>query len=148
MVGSHGPNHKTYLHVQALPCTLDVVKANPALRLDNTKAIFVSTFCIGYSGFTNLPGPKPMFFSENPDETAQELKNSPKFAFECMQTLLGRLLETEQISKEEAEAYLANPTIGRSRAPLVRTWDSVAGEGSGIAHKGKKVLQSRISNAD
>jgi len=135
MVGCSGTQNQTYLHVQALPCGLETIKATPALRLDSTKTIYVASFMINHTGFKNLPGPKPLFFSEDPGETAHALKDSPRLAFDCMQTLLCRLLETEQITKDEAEAYLANPTIGRTRTPLVRTWESVAGEGSGSAQE-------------
>jgi len=136
-VGSNSNDLKVYLNVQALPCTLDVIKATPSLRTDSTRAITVSSFFIGYKGFRNVPGPAPMFFSENPAETQKTLKDNPRLAFDCMQILLSRLLETEQITKEEAASYLDKPTVGRTRTPLVRTWESMAKESSSSKPTGK-----------
>jgi hypothetical protein len=47
-------------------------------------------------------------------------------------------LDTEQITKEQAEAYLGNPTIGQTRTPLVRTWESVMGKTDPKTLEGKK----------
>jgi len=128
LVGSCCADTRVALKVQALPCSLATIKATPALRLDSTRGIIVAEFNLGYKTFQNLPGPVPTYFSDKPDVTSEELKKSPKFAFDCMQTLLSRLLDTEQITKEQAEAYLGNPTIGRTRTPLVKTWESVMGK--------------------
>ena len=128
LVGSCCADTRVALKVQALPCGLATIKANPALRLDATRGVIVAEFNLGFKAFQNLPGPAPIFFSDQPDITSAELKKSPKFAFDCMQTLLSRLLDTEQISKEEADSYLANPTAGRTRTPLVKTWESVMGK--------------------
>jgi hypothetical protein len=145
-VGGSSLDQKVYLNVQALPCSLDVIKATPSLRTDSTRAIYVSSFFIGYRAFKNIPGPIPMFFSQNPPETQKYLNDTPRFAFDCMQMLLGRLLETEQITREEADAFLANPTVGKTKAPLVRTWESMAGETSGSTRTptaGKKLNQNK-----
>ena len=128
LVGSCCADTRVALKVQALPCNLATIKATPALRLDSTRGMIVAEFNLGFKEFQNLPGPIPMFFSDRPDVTAAELKKSPQFAFDCMQLLLSRLTDTEQISKEQAEEYLNNPTIGRTRTPLVRTWESVMGK--------------------
>ena len=130
LVGSCCADTRVALKVQALPCNLATIKATPALRLDNTRGMIVAEFNLGFKEFQNLPGPVPTFFSDRPDVTAAELKNSPKFAFDCMQLLLSRLTDTEQISKEQAEEYLKNPTIWKTRTPLVRTWESVMGKES------------------
>lgn len=134
-------SNTVYLKVQALPCTLDTIKANPALRQDSTRAIVVAQFPVGYTSFNNLPGPVPTFFSEEPEATQAELKKSPKFAFDCMQILLARLVDTEQISRDQAEEFLKNPTLGKTTAPLVRTWESTQPGASqtpkGKAEKGK-----------
>lgn len=126
LVGCDSGDNRVHLMVQALPCNLDKVKTTPTLRQDSTRGIVVAKFPTGYSSFTNIPGPKPMFFSENPQATASELKSSPQLAFDYMQMLLARLLETEQITKEEAEAFLEDPVLGKTKTPLVRTWESVA----------------------
>ena len=138
LVGSCCADTRVALKVQALPCGLATIKATPALRLDSTRGIIVAEFNLGYKTFQNLPGPVPTYFSDKPDVTSEELKKSPKFAFDCMQTLLSRLLDTEQITKEQAEAYLGNPTIGRTRTPLVKTWESVMGKTDPKTLEGKK----------
>ena len=45
-VGTFITDPRLYLKVQALPCNLDTVKANPALRHDNTKGIVVAQFLV------------------------------------------------------------------------------------------------------
>ena len=147
LVGSSSHSNKVYLKVQALPCTLDTIKANPALRQDNTRAIVVAQFHVGYTAFNNIPGPVPMYFSEEPEATNAELKKSPKFAFDCMQTLLARLVDTEQITRDQAEEFLKNPTLGKTTAPLVRTWESIQPQKDQTpkskADKGKQVPYKR-----
>ena len=44
-------------------------------------------------------GPVPRFFSYTPPETLAELKKSPKFAFECLQQLVSRLLERGDLTR-------------------------------------------------
>ena len=43
-VGSSVADDKVYLKVQALPCNLDAIKANAALRQDSTRCIPVAWF--------------------------------------------------------------------------------------------------------
>jgi len=83
---------------------------------------------VGHNTFSNLPGPVPMIFSEDPAATLKELNSSPKLAFDYFQILLSRLLDTEQISREQAAAFLDNPTLGTTKTPLVRTWETIAGK--------------------
>ena len=130
IVNSSTVDNRVYLRVQALPCNVNAIKANPILRQDSTKAIVVAQFPIGYTAFKNLPEPVPMFFSEEPEVNSAELKKTPQFAFNCMQMLLSRLIETEEITKEDAERYLRDPVLGTTKAPLVRTWDAVVGTSS------------------
>ena len=54
-------------------------------------------------------GPVPVFFSNKPDESLQELKRDPSFAFKCLQALVSRLLVRKEMTKEEAIGYLAKP---------------------------------------
>ena len=126
MVGSSSNDNRVHLMVQALPCDLAKVKEVPSLRQDSTRGIIVAEFMIGYREFINIPGPKPMFFSEDPQATAHELRSKPQLAFDCLQILLAKFLETEQITREEADEFLNYPTLGKTRTPLVRTWESVA----------------------
>ena len=145
MVGSSSGDNEVHLMVQALPCSLNLVKATPTLRQDSTRGIVVAKFHIGYTRFANLPGPKPMFFSEDPVATAAELRSSPQLAFDCMQILLARLIETEELTKEEAEEFLGNPVLGKTRTPLVRTWDSMAKEKPSSKEKGKGKIKIKPS---
>ena len=48
-------------------------------------------------------GPVPRFFSDTPPETLAELKKSPKFAFECLQQLVSRLLERGDLTRYDLE---------------------------------------------
>ena len=88
-----------WLKVQALPCSLAHIKAHAELRQDNTRGIIVSKHPVGYNSFSNLPGPIPTFLSSNPEETRRELVSKPKMAFECMQSLVAKLLATDQMSR-------------------------------------------------
>ena len=138
MVGCTPGDSQVSLMVQALPCSLDLVKATPSLRQDNTRGIIVADFPIGYTAFNNIPGPVPMFFSEEPNTTEKELRKSPQFAFDCMEILMSRLLDTDQITKEFAEEFLKDPLLGKFRTPLVRTWETVAGTASNSQKKASK----------
>ena len=138
IVSGSTKDNRVYLGVQALPCNLATVKANPILRQDSTKAITVAEFPIGYTAFQNLPGPAPMFFSEEPETTSAALKRSPQYAFDCMQMLMSRLIETEQITREDAVKFLKDPVLGTTKAPLVRTWETVVGSSSGTKPKTAK----------
>ena len=124
-VGSNWVDNRAYLKVQALPCNLAAVKGDAILRHDNTMGIEVARFTINYAQFSNMPGPIPIIFSEDPKATAEELKKTPQLAFDHMQLLMSRLVETEPLTKEKAKAYLTSPTLGKTRTPLVRTWESV-----------------------
>ena len=87
--------------VQALPCTLSYIEANPDLKDDTTKGVLCGEFKILYDFFddTLASGPVPMFFSESPDVTLQELKSSPEWAFQCLQALVSRLLVRGQLTR-------------------------------------------------
>jgi len=81
---------------------------------------------VDHKRFDNLPGAVPIFFSEDPATTIRELNGNPQEAFNYYQTLQARLLDTEPITKEQAPEFLANPTLGKTQTPLVRTWESMA----------------------
>ena len=88
-----------YLSVVALPCSLNHIKATAALRQDVTRGIVITKHAVGYKAFANLPGPVPTFFSEAPDNTRKQLLDSPQLAFQCMQSLLAKLLATEELTR-------------------------------------------------
>jgi len=69
----------------------------------------------------------PILFSEDPAATSKEFTDNPRQAFDYYQILQARLMDTERITKEQATEFLANPTLGRTKSPLVRTWESFAG---------------------
>ena len=46
-----------------------------------------------------ITGPVPVFFSENPDVTLQQLRDSPEWAFQCLQALVSRLLVRGQLTR-------------------------------------------------
>ena len=41
----------------------------------------------------------PKLFSNEPQKTLEELKQSPQFAFDCLQALVARLLERGELSR-------------------------------------------------
>jgi len=144
-VGGNEGSNKVFLRVQALPCSLAVIKASPSLRQDSTRCLIVAEFLVGYHAFKNLPGPVPMFFSEDPAVTIDMLKRSPRYAFDCMQMLLARLIVTEDITRDQAEEFLKSPTLGKTKSPLVRTWESFAGEGSSTPSKASKTEKGKLN---
>lgn len=68
---------------------------------DNTPAVVAASYPISYNGFESggAAGPHPVFFSEDPEQTAKVLKDSPEFALSCLQALVSRLLAMEQITR-------------------------------------------------
>ena len=44
-------------------------------------------------------GPVPIFFSNDPPKTLEELQKSPQFAFECLQALVARLVERGELTR-------------------------------------------------
>ena len=99
-MGCVGQDQTTvFLSVVALPCSLNHIKANAALRQDVTRGIVVTKHAVGYKAFANMPGPMPTFFSDEPETTRKQLLNSPQMAFECMQSLLAKLLAIEELTR-------------------------------------------------
>ena len=43
-------------------------------------------------------GPVPTFFSDKPEDTLEDLKKSPEWAFQCLQALVSRLLVRGQLT--------------------------------------------------
>ena len=88
-----------WLKVQALPCSLAHIRAHAELRQDHTRGVIVSKQLVGYHAFSNLPGPVPTFLSSDPELTKRELVDQPRMAFECMQSLVAKLLATDQMTR-------------------------------------------------
>ena len=44
-------------------------------------------------------GPVPTFFSNNPEATLEELKKKPEFGFQCLQTLVSKLLARGELTR-------------------------------------------------
>ena len=112
-----------------------------------TPGIVVASYKVGYMRFDGklADGPVPVFFSADPEKTAQAMKNSPQFAFDCLQGLVARLLEREELSREEAEQFLDNPRAGAARQPLVRSWQ---GQGSSSKPSGSKTPREEKGELD
>ena len=47
----------------------------------------------------NFLGPVPVFFSDKPEDTLEDLKKSPEWAFKCLQALVSRLLVRGQLTR-------------------------------------------------
>ena len=69
-----------------------------------------------------LEGPVPTIFSSEPAKTKKTLNNSPQYAYDCMQALLSRLVERQELTVMEAEAYLSDPAPGVVTRPFVHPW--------------------------
>ena len=48
----------------------------------------------------------PKLFSNEPQKTLEELKQSPQFAFDCLQALVARLLERGELSRYNKPDYI------------------------------------------
>ena len=44
-------------------------------------------------------GPVPIFFSDKPEDTLEDLKKSPEWAFKCLQALVSKLLIRGQLTR-------------------------------------------------
>ena len=73
------------------------------LKEDHTRGVLVNRFDIMYEAFDNKvasgPGPVPIFFSAKPEDTLEDLKKSPEWAFHCLQALVSRLLVRSQLTR-------------------------------------------------
>jgi len=65
-------------------------------------------------------------FSSNPELSSKAFKDSPQMAFECLNLLVARLVEREELSPQQAEAYVAKPTRGAVNRPFKITWAEFA----------------------
>ena len=99
IVGCPQNSNQLNLMVQALPCTLERVEATEALRAENTKGIIVWTAAMDYYTFTNVPIPVPTIFSIEPEVTLKMLRNSPEFAYSCLQALASKLLVAGELTR-------------------------------------------------
>ena len=99
LVAYKGKSNQLNLMVQALPCDLNKIKASAALREEHTKGIILLIQPINYTSFSNIEGPIPIFFSEDPASTGKHLKDSPDFALGCLRALAERLLLVGEISR-------------------------------------------------
>ena len=71
------------------------------LKEDHTKGVLVNRFDIMYEAFDNkiASGPVPIFFSARLEDTLEDLKKSPEWAFHCLQALVSRLLVCSQLTR-------------------------------------------------
>ena len=90
-------------------------------------------------------GPVPVFFSNDPERSLEELKRDPAFSFQCLQALVARLLVRNELTREQALAYLADPSEGDSRRGLKRSWKTAEGGSSKAtsAEKGDKKMHKK-----
>ena len=47
----------------------------------------------------SISGPVPIFFSDKPEDTLEDLKKSPEWAFHYLQALVSRLLVRSQLTR-------------------------------------------------
>jgi hypothetical protein len=101
LIGTFGEEEDLYLIAQVLPCDMNVIQNSELLRTDHTMGIMVGKFPMAYDRFDGIKaaGPVPTFFSQEPVESARLLKESPEFAFECLQALVSKLLARSEITR-------------------------------------------------
>ncbi len=87
--------------VQALPCSKEEINASPTLQTDVTPGIIVASYPVGYLSFdgSTADGPVPTLFSNDPEATLKRLRDTPEFAFECLQALVSRLYAREELTR-------------------------------------------------
>ena len=126
LLGTYGDDQDIYLIAQVLPCSMEVIEANPALKSDHTRGITAGKFLVHYQNFdgSTAAGPVPTYFSTNPEESTRQLTQDPEYAFECLQALVSKLLARREMTREEAEQYFMDPREGDFRRLLKRPWTS------------------------
>jgi hypothetical protein len=109
------------LQLQALPVTGAGIKANPALMEDTAATIILDRQPLVYTAFNTKysDGPVPIMFSNNPEETAQIIKEQPEAAHRACQLLYSRLLRTQALTQQQAAEYVKQPRPGVYTTPLV-----------------------------
>jgi hypothetical protein len=78
------------------------LKNNPILCQDSTPAVVMTRIPLLYNTFSAdqlVKGPIPVLFTERPEEAIQKWKQTPQFAFRCLQALATRLLATQNITR-------------------------------------------------
>ena len=126
LLGTYDDDQKIFLIAQVLPCSLEVIEANPTLKSDHTRGMLAGKFEVHYDAFDNetATGPVPTFFSSNPEDSLKQLNQDPEYAFECLQALVSKLLARREMTAEEAEEYYADPRTGDFRRQLKRAWST------------------------
>ena len=101
LLGTPLGDPKLLLMTQALPCTIGVTEDNPALKSDHAMGVIVSKTPVLYDSFDDpsVLGPVPTFFSNEPDRTLRELRESPDYAYQCIQALVSKLLARRELSR-------------------------------------------------
>ncbi len=114
--------------VQALPCSLKAIKASAVLSSDGAAGITIAAHPLGYDRFESpaTGWPVPTMFSSEPTKAQKALQESPEFAYECLQDLVANLLERQELTAEQAAAYLADPSQGRIKRPFKKAMEAKA----------------------
>ncbi len=96
------------LAAQMLPCSISKIEECPELKEEHALGILAMKVPVVYNTLegSTAPGPVPTFFSNDPEESLKQLKESPEYAFQCMQRLVSRLLARREITR-----YSHNPRV-------------------------------------
>jgi len=87
----------------------------------------------------HFTGPVPTFCSEKPEVSMKQLKESPEYAFDCLQALVSKLLARRELTREEAMEYYKDPREGDFRKVLRRSW--IPPEDNSSQSKGKDICK-------
>ncbi len=101
LLGTTVDDPTVLLMTQALPCSLDVVNSSPDLRADHAMGMVVGKYPVLMDKFDDpsVLGPVPVYFSNDPEKTLKELKESPEYAYECLQALVSKLLARKELTR-------------------------------------------------
>jgi len=84
----------------------------------------VAAHKVGYQRFDKTGGfnPVPILFSSEPEQALSAIKDNPSFMEDCIQLLASKLVIREDLTIEDAEAYVSNPRAGQAIQPLLEYW--------------------------
>jgi len=68
--------------------------------------------------------PVPLLFSSDPEDAAARIAANNQAMYDMLHLLVSRLLHREELSLEEAMAYVANPRKGVVERPLASKFSS------------------------
>lgn len=100
-LGTLGKEEEIKLLLQALPCDKATVLKDPGVANEGVRGVVLVSYPVAYSRFKDagVPGVKPTLFSKKPEDTLAQLKQSPEYAFRCVQLLARKILARQNVTR-------------------------------------------------